>query len=225
MAAEIAPQPVPPLGTPQKIIFLGDSITGWSDLSRWLKYSHIIDCMIEARCGAGQAIVLNRGVGGDTTGMALARLDTDVISEKPDVVVLLITGNDTFQHLARGVIDADLDQLIKRITAVCPRVLMMQYHNDTPDSPGPLIIREAAARWKLPLLDMAVFLEAARDDSVPANEPDYHKLSTWRGLSRYRTSDLLGPDGVHLNSAGEIMYAKAIFAKLRELNWLPPAHS
>ena len=221
MAAEPASQSKDPMQVPQKIIFVGDSITGWSDLSRWLKYSHIIDCMIEARCGVGQAIVLNRGVGGDTTRMVLARLDADVIAEKPDVVVLLITGNDTFQNFARPVIDADLDQLMKRILAVCPRVLMMQYHNDTPDSPGPLIIREAAARWKCPLLDMAVFLEATRDDSVPANEPDYRKLSTWRGLTRYRTSDLLGSDGVHLNSAGEIMYAKAIFANLRELNWLP----
>ena len=71
---------------------------------------------------------------------------------------------------------------------------------------------------------MAVILEATRDDSVAANEPDYHKLSTWRGLNQYRTSDLLGPDGIHLNNAGEIMYAKAIFAKLRELEWLPAFH-
>lgn len=70
---------------------------------------------------------------------------------------------------------------------------------------------------------MAVFLEAARDDSVPENEADYRKLSTWRGLTHYRTSDLLGPDGVHLNPAGEIMYAKAIFAKLPQLHWLPPS--
>ena len=47
------------------ILALGDSITGWSDLSRWMKWSHILEAMVEARCGQHEWTVINRGIGSD----------------------------------------------------------------------------------------------------------------------------------------------------------------
>ena len=59
---------------PTTLLFAGDSITGWSDLSKYLKFSHIVDCMAEARWGAGRMVVMNRGKGGDSTADLLKRL-------------------------------------------------------------------------------------------------------------------------------------------------------
>lgn len=211
-----------------KIIFVGDSITGWSDLSKWFKYSHIIECMIEGRCGPDHSVVLNRGIGGDTTAGLLSRLDQDVLRENPDIVVLLAGGNDAnLQETALP----NLDLILARTLVVCPRILVMQYHPVMLPStaqntwalhdPTYEIIAAAAAKHNCPILDMAEPMNAAADNSVAADEKDFRKLSTWHGLSRYRTCDLVGPDGIHMNGAGEIVYARSIFAKLLALGWLP----
>ena len=83
--------------TPRTILCLGDSITGWSDLSRWLKWSHILEAMLEARCGAGAYRVLNHGIGGNTTADLLGRLQEDALAVRPDIVTLLISGNDAYR--------------------------------------------------------------------------------------------------------------------------------
>lgn len=212
---------------PMKIIFLGDSITGWSDPSKWLKYSHIVECMLDARSGPGGHVVLNRGIGGDTTANLLARLDQDVLSENPDVVVLLTGGNDGGDQETRA---ANIDHLVTRISAACPRILLMQYHllmvPDTAQSAwvrtddGFADVAATAAKHGLPLLDMAQAFDQVADNTVPADEKDFRKLTTWHGLNRFRTCDLVGVDGIHLNGGGEIVYARATFAKLLELGWL-----
>lgn len=45
--------------------------------------------------------IQNHGVGGDTSKQVLARLD-DVTSEKPDVVILLVGGNDALQKIPKA---------------------------------------------------------------------------------------------------------------------------
>ena len=91
-----------------KIIFFGDSI---SDAGR--------DRFDESDLGAGyvkiaagklrllypdnEFVVLNRGVGGDRTEQLLARVQTDVIDEKPDVVILQVGINDAWHRFLIGV--------------------------------------------------------------------------------------------------------------------------
>ena len=71
-----------------KIICMGDSITygfGLPDLSkRWSD-------LVSARTGH---TLINRGVSGDTTGGMLARCQTQVFNQAPDVMVLLGGIND-----------------------------------------------------------------------------------------------------------------------------------
>ena len=213
---------------PIKIVFVGDSITGWSDLGKWLKYSHVVQCMIEARFGAGRAVVLNRGIGGNTTADLLQRLEPDVLAEKPDVVVMMIGGNDGKKN--RESTAANLEQIVAQTKAFTQRVLLLQYHVlPWPDAPAKAwtfldknndLIAAAATRHGCPLLNMAPVMQAAVDDAVAADEKDYRKLTTWRGIPKYRTSDLVGVDGVHLNPGGELVFARAVFAKLVELGWL-----
>ena len=216
---------------PTKIVFAGDSITGWSDLSKYLKFSHIVECMIEARWGASQALVLNRGKGGDSTTNLLARLQEDVLAARPDIVVLLIGGNDAGQKLPRETTAANLERLLTELQAVCPRVLLLQYHMlPRPDAPEKAwshlddnndLIAAAAVRHGCPVLDMAAAMRAAVDDAVSAGETDFRRLNSWQGIPRYRTSELVGEGGVHLMFGGELVYARAVFAKLLELKWVP----
>ena len=213
-----------------RVLFTGDSITGWSDLSKYLKFSHIIECMIEARYGSGKFTVLNRGKGGDSTAALLARFQTDVLDAKPDIVVLLIGGNDAGQKMPRETTTANLDRILTELKPVCPRELLLQYHVlPWPDKPEKAwshladnndLIAAAAQRHGCPVLDMAPVMRAAVDDSVPAGETDFRRLTPWRGVQRYRTCDLVADDGVHLIFGGELVYARGVFAKLAELKWL-----
>ncbi|MDL2287570.1 GDSL-type esterase/lipase family protein [Eubacteriales bacterium OttesenSCG-928-G02] len=65
----------------KKIVAFGDSITaipGWVD-------------MLTAELGTN---IINAGVGGDTTELAIARVDKDVIAQNPDIVIMLFGMND-----------------------------------------------------------------------------------------------------------------------------------
>jgi lysophospholipase L1-like esterase len=195
------------------VVCLGDSITGNANLSAYLKFSHIVELLIEARRGYGSVVVHNRGIGGDCTEGVLARLDADALALKPDIVVLLIGGNDagSVLHIPRATTEKNLDTIVGRLHTAGARVLMLQYHVlINPQKPEAMwahldhnndLIASVAAKRKAALLDMAGPIKA--------------------GLARQPLSELVNPeDGVHLSPGGEIIYAREIFRKLVDLGWL-----
>jgi len=158
-----------------KIICLGDSITGQADLSKYLKFSNVLD-------------------------------------EKPQVVVLLIGGNDKKETDAdKAVTRSNIDAILSALEAAGAKVLVLQYHclvnaenektawvwlDDNND-----LIAEVAGKHKAPVLDMSAQMKAA--------------------LATQPLPELASPtDGVHLGPGGELVYARAIFSKLLELKWV-----
>jgi len=193
------------------LLFLGDSITGYSDLVHYLKFSHLIELMLEAQYGEGQFKVLNCGYGGDTTARVLARLEREVLAERPEIVVLLIGGNDAGEQVPRATTARNLQTILTALAEINARVLVLQYHLlPNPESPEVAwshlatnndLIAEAAVAQGMPLLHMQTPMQAA--------------------LATYQLAELVSPgDGVHLNPGGELVYARAIFTRLRELGWL-----
>lgn len=75
-----------------EVVFLGDSLTDGCDISKY--YSNFL--------------ALNRGIGGDRTYDVLGRLDYSVYALEPQVVVLLIGGNnldsmfDDYEDILQG---------------------------------------------------------------------------------------------------------------------------
>jgi len=196
-----------------RVVCLGDSITGWSDLSKYLKWSHILEHMLAARLGFEHVEVLNKGVGGDTSEQALARLERDVLAHEPDIVVILLGGNDpkgnaekkaeTRKHLA---------EIVSRTQKANARVLMMQYavipNPESPDTAWHFLddnndlIANVAEEHKAPVLNLAPPMKKAAE-KYPQNELTHAK------------------DGVHLRPRGELIVARQIFFKLEELGWIP----
>ena len=70
-----------------KIICLGDSLTYGYGVARAVTWTALLSN------GADGPEVVNRGISGDTTGGMLARLETDVLAEDSDLVML---SNDIF---------------------------------------------------------------------------------------------------------------------------------
>lgn len=73
-----------------KVICLGDSLTYGYGVARAVTWTALLSD------GADGPEVVNRGISGDTTGGMLARLETDVLAEKSDLVLLMGGSNDIF---------------------------------------------------------------------------------------------------------------------------------
>jgi len=203
---------------PLRIICLGDSITGRSDLRRYIKFSEILQEMLEAKRGLGSVEVMNRGIPGDTTAGVLKRLEADVLQEKPDIVVLLIAANDAiFQSSTPESTYQNLQKITDQLKAKSIRTLILQYHlaqnTGRPEVIARLekfnqafalsneLIGKVALAKDLPTLDMnQSFVNAAK--AIPASEL------------------VNEADGVHLAPHGEIIYAREIFRKLDQLGWV-----
>jgi len=215
-----------------KILCLGDSITGQPNLAAYLKWSFILECMCDAAKGDGVVRVLNRGIGGDTTEGALKRLQGDVLDEKPDVVVILLGGNDAGQKRTQAEVRVDLTSIVRQCKGIGAKVLLMQYAMiPNPAKPDEAwshlddnndIIAEVAKAEKVGLLDIA----AAMNDALKNQQVTELEGHDNKGGAKWETKSisqeyLVSPtDGVHLSPAGELVFARTIFWKLSELGWL-----
>lgn len=195
-----------------KVICLGDSITGQSQLHLYLKWSHILDLMFEAKYGPGKVMVQNHGMGGDTTQGVLNRLDSGVIAEKPGMVVLLIGGNDAAQPgFDPAQTMANYSLILERLQQAGAKVLCLQYAMLVDDAnPGAAwvtlddnneLIAQVAAQHGCPVLAMQPLMLAALKD--------------------HPVGELVAEDDrVHLHPRGELIFASAVFHKIEELEWV-----
>jgi acyl-CoA thioesterase I len=120
VAAVLAPSAA--LAAPPVITMLGDSLTAGYGLSR----DQALPVKLQARLRAlgSDAVVRGAGVNGDTSGMALARLDRAVKADT-DVCVVALGGNDLLQITDPGRTMANLDEIIRRLKGRGIRVVLV----------------------------------------------------------------------------------------------------
>ena len=126
-AAAPVPPPTPapaatPEGTEPLVVFLGDSLTAGYGLGGEQAYPALVEKRLEEE---GIPVkVLNAGVSGDTTAGGLARLDW-LLSQKPDVVVVGLGGNDGLRGLPLEQAEHNLREIVRRAKAAGARVLLL----------------------------------------------------------------------------------------------------
>jgi acyl-CoA thioesterase I len=98
----------PPTG--DNIICFGDSLTYGTGATKGMDYPAQLSRLISKP-------VLNKGVPGDTTGLALARLDQDVLSQSPRIVLITLGGNDLKNRLPKDTAFQNLKTIIEFIQA------------------------------------------------------------------------------------------------------------
>jgi acyl-CoA thioesterase I len=59
--------------------------------------------------------VINAGISGNKTGDALQRLDRDVLSHNPKLVIIILGANDSFQQVPEAETVANMEKIIERI--------------------------------------------------------------------------------------------------------------
>ena len=102
------------------IIAFGDSLTAG--------YGVIAGEDYPSRLAAITGIpIVNAGVNGDTTDSALARIDADVLTRDPRIVIVGLGGNDFLRGAPIATTEANLRTIIQKIHAAGAMVVVLGY--------------------------------------------------------------------------------------------------
>ncbi|MEX1329979.1 MAG: GDSL-type esterase/lipase family protein [Desulfobacterales bacterium] len=99
------------------IICFGDSLTYGTGAVPGMDYPSQLSKMISKP-------VINAGAPGDTTASALTRLQHDVLSRSPDMVLITLGGNDLKNGVAKDVAFKNLKRIVKSIQGQGARVVI-----------------------------------------------------------------------------------------------------
>jgi acyl-CoA thioesterase-1 len=94
----------------ETIICLGDSLTEGVGAETGEDYPSALSRLLVSP-------VINAGVRGDTTALALERLSDAVLSKKPRLVIVLLGGNDFLRQMPRQETRKNLEEIIRRVQA------------------------------------------------------------------------------------------------------------
>ena len=195
---------------PKKIIFFGDSIT-----QAGVQPGGYVD-LIKKALDPAKYEIIGAGVGGNKVYDLFFRMEDDVLTKKPDLVVIYIGVNDVW-HKASSRTGTDYDKfgkfyqgLITKIqnngakVVLCTPAVIGEKKDGANEMDADLdkyseAIRELATKNKLPLLDLRTIFK----EYDAANNPDN------------KEKGILTSDGVHLNSLGNQTLADKLLPLVR----------
>lgn len=215
-----ADEPLPPL----HIVAFGDSITGnrpgEAYHQHYMKWIDLLGLMLEAHSGR-QVNVSNAGYAGDATAKrgdrpgAINRFEEEVIAAQPDLVVVLIGGNDAGGRVPTEETEANLRTLLSAMKTADLRVITLQYAGLFDDGEG------GTTGWTHLVDNNELIAAISTDLDIPsvALQPHFDAAAKHYGSHRSLVND---KDRVHLAPGGEIVTARATFQALRQLGWFSP---
>jgi acyl-CoA thioesterase-1 len=121
--------------------------------------------------------IVNAGRSGDTTGAALARLDSDVLARDPKVVIVLLGGNDFLRRVPVEQTFANLEKIVDRIRRRGAAVILVGVSvglfSDPYASEYTAIARRNAAGLVPDILDGIIGNNELMADSIHPNDRGY----------------------------------------------------
>lgn len=196
-----------------KIVFLGDSITeGGRDrsdpASLGSEYVELFYNKLRNLYEDIPFIVRNRGISGDCVADMRARLEADVLSEKPDVVVVLAGVNDVVRERAPGetfdadAFAADYEDILRRVKECGAKLIVAEpFLFAVPDK------KRFRRNFDAALAKIRALAAQYADAHVSLDEI-FAGVSQNAGIAAY------SPDGVHPTHRAERLIADNIIKKL-----------
>lgn len=202
-----------------KVIFFGDSITELGvKRDRYVGYILKMDSMLKLKQKDDQYELTGSGISGNKIYDLYLRMEDDVLSKNPDVVVVYVGVNDVWHKTLRGT-GTDADKFEKFYQAILKKLKDKNIKailctpavvGEKADYSNPLdgdlnlysnIIRDIAKKNNLPLVD----LRKKYHDYLDKNNPDNKD----KGILTY--------DGVHMNNEGNQFLADIMWDAIKEL--------
>ncbi|QGN33772.1 SGNH/GDSL hydrolase family protein [Microlunatus sp. Gsoil 973] len=184
------------------LVFFGDSIT---DAGRRQDPDGLGNGYVRLLAGRlADTTVINAGIGGNRAVDLQARLDSDVLAYRPDLVSIMVGINDTWRRFdsddptSTEAYEATYRDLLKRITAAGARSILLE----------PFVVpvtEEQATLWRddlQPRIDAVHQLGAEFDAPVIPLDVELNKIADEVGAAA------LAEDGVHPTERGHAEIAR-----------------
>ncbi|MGB9691821.1 MAG: GDSL-type esterase/lipase family protein [Candidatus Sumerlaeaceae bacterium] len=156
------------------IVAFGDSLTAGSGASPGHDYPSELSRLLGLP-------VINRGVGGDTTARALARLEGDVLALEPGLVIVILGGNDYLHGVDAAVVERNLSEIVERLHASGATVVLGEIRGALPGADyGRLFERVARSHGAalVPNLLKDILTNPARkSDPIHPNDEGYRLMA------------------------------------------------
>lgn len=202
-----------------KVIFFGDSITELGvKKDRYVGYILKMDSMLKTAKKDSEYELIGSGISANKVYDLYLRMEDDVLSKNPDVVVIYVGVNDVWHKTLLGTgTDADkfekfYQAIIKKLknsnikAVLCTPAVVGEKTDMSNPLDGDLnkysnIIRDLAKKNNLPLVD----LRKKFIDYLKVNNPDN------------KEKEVLTYDRVHMNDKGNQFLADAMWETLKEI--------
>jgi lysophospholipase L1-like esterase len=199
-------------GLPIKIVALGSSSTYGAGASTPAAcYPSRLAEELVRRFPGHRFTVLNRGVNGEDVGNMLARLDTAVIREKPDLVLWQVGTNSVLDGKAVQPHASLLRAGLARLKATGADVVLI----DPQYAPKVIAKRSADAM-------VSLIAATAKAEHVPL----FHRFDLmrhWHETEHLPFKAFVSPDGLHMNDWSYACLAKALSLAIAEAAERPTA--
>ena len=199
-------------GAPIKIVALGSSSTyGAGASTSATSYPSRLAEELARHFPGHDIMVLNRGVNGDEAADMLARLDTAVIAEKPDLVLWQVGTNSVLRDKAVLPHASLLHEGLQRLKATGADVVLIdpQY--------APRVVSKPNCEGMVSLI-----ATAAKAEHVGV----FHRfelMRRWRETEHLPFETFISADGLHMNDWSYACLAKALAIAIAEAATRPTA--
>lgn len=156
------------------IVFLGNSITAGQGAESGEDFPTLI----------GKALnvpIVNSGVSGDTTSDALLRIDKDVLSKNPSVVVVELGGNDLLAHEDIGTTNNNFDVILSKIKPTRAKIVILGINffvfNQRYETSWRELAKKYDAIYVPNILEGIITDESLKFDDIHPNAQGYQKIA------------------------------------------------
>ena len=110
-----------------RIVAVGSSSTQGTGASSPSKaYPAQLDAILEQRFPGAKIEVINKGIGGETAAGTVARLDRDVLSFRPDLVIWQLGTNDALRNVDPKTFGTEVVEGIRRVRESGADLLLLE---------------------------------------------------------------------------------------------------
>ncbi len=180
----------PSASRPLRIVALGSSSTqgtGASGPSR--TYPAQLASFLADRLPGATVEVVNKGIAGETVAANLRRLDRDVLSLSPDLVIWQVGTNDALRGVPRDTVQAQLLDGIEQIRRQGAALLLMD------PQPVPNAKDEEA------IAGMAGMIARVAKATGTALFSRHERMLGWLAAGTFGTTAVYSKDGLHMTDA------------------------
>jgi lysophospholipase L1-like esterase len=199
-------------GLPVKIVALGSSSTAGAGASEpWASYPSQLEMQLGRRFPNNGITVINRGVNGEEAEEMLARLEAQVLSEKPDLVLWQVGTNAVLRDNPIEPASSLIDRGIERIKAAGADVILID-----PQFAPQVIKKSKLAR----MLDLLSF--KAKQYNVNLFQR-FAVMRDWRERQGLSFETFVASDQLHMNDWSYSCVAKVLSVAIAEAATRPVA--